>query len=68
VNVPRSAVPAVTHVDYSARLQTVDNIRNPRLHRLLSDFLRRTGCPILLMALPMLSPARYGRPCRKFAA
>ncbi|MFN9287443.1 MAG: carbamoyltransferase, partial [Planctomyces sp.] len=47
VNVPRSAVPAVTHVDYSARLQTVDNIRNPRLHRLLSDFLRRTGCPIL---------------------
>ena len=48
VNVPRSAVPAVTHVDYSARLQTVDNIRNPRLHRLLSDFLRRTGCPILV--------------------
>ncbi|MFN5075210.1 MAG: carbamoyltransferase [Planctomyces sp.] len=48
VNVPRSAVPAVTHVDYSARLQTVDNIRKPRLHRLLSDFLRRTGCPILV--------------------
>ncbi|MFM7862926.1 MAG: carbamoyltransferase C-terminal domain-containing protein, partial [Planctomycetaceae bacterium] len=48
VNVPRSAVPAVTHVDYSARLQTVDNIRNPRLHRLLSNFLQRTGCPILV--------------------
>lgn len=48
VNVPRSAVPAVTHVDYSARLQTVDNTRNPRLHRLLSNFLQRTGCPILV--------------------
>ncbi len=48
VNVPRSAVPAVTHVDYSARLQTVDSVRNPRLHRLLSMFLDKTGCPILV--------------------
>jgi carbamoyltransferase len=48
VNVPRSAVPAVTHVDYSARLQTVDSVRNPRLHRLLREFLERTGCPILV--------------------
>jgi carbamoyltransferase len=48
VNVPRSAVPAVTHVDYSARLQTVDSIRNPRLHALLTRFLDRTGCPILV--------------------
>lgn len=48
VNVPRSAVPAVTHVDYSARLQTVDNVRNPRLHRLLQQFLQQTGCPILV--------------------
>ena len=48
VNVPRSAVPAVTHVDYSARLQTVDVIRNPRLHALLQRFLERTGCPILV--------------------
>ena len=48
VNIPRSQVPAVTHVDYSARLQTVDNIRNPRLHRLLDGFLASTGCPILV--------------------
>ena len=48
VNVPRSCIPAVTHVDYSARLQTVDNIRNPRLHRLLGAFLKRTGSPVLV--------------------
>ncbi len=48
VNVPRSTIPAVTHVDYSARLQTVDEIRNPPLHRLLRAFHDRTGCPILV--------------------
>lgn len=48
VNVPRSEVPAITHVDYSARLQTVDSVRNPRLHRLLSQFNESTGCPILV--------------------
>jgi carbamoyltransferase len=48
VNVPRSTVPAVTHVDYSARLQTVDSQRNPCLHALLVEFHRRTGCPILV--------------------
>ncbi len=48
VNIPRSQVPAVTHVDYSARLQTVDSIRNPRLHGLLGQFHRDTGCPILV--------------------
>ncbi len=48
VNVPRSGIPAVTHVDYSARLQTVDGIRNPRLHRLLDAFLKRTGSPVLV--------------------
>jgi carbamoyltransferase len=48
VNVPRSTVPAITHVDYSARLQTVDSDRNPRLHGLLAEFHRRTGCPILV--------------------
>jgi carbamoyltransferase len=48
VNVVRSEVPAITHVDYSARLQTVDAERNPRLHRLLQAFYRRTGCPILV--------------------
>jgi carbamoyltransferase len=48
VNVVRSTVPAVTHVDYSARLQTVDENRNPRLYRLLKTFEARTGCPVLV--------------------
>jgi len=48
VNIPRSSIPAVTHVDYSARLQTVDEGRNPRLAALLRGFQRRTGCPILV--------------------
>jgi carbamoyltransferase len=48
VNVPRSTIPAVTHVDYSARLQTVDDERNPRLAALLRAFQERTGCPILV--------------------
>jgi carbamoyltransferase len=48
VNVVRSEIPAVTHVDYSARLQTVDEDRNPRFHRLLSAFHRLTGCPVLV--------------------
>jgi carbamoyltransferase len=41
-------VPAVTHVDYSARLQTVDEERQPRLHRLLTRFWLLTGCPMLV--------------------
>ena len=44
----RSVVPAVTHVDFSARLQTVDGERNPRLARLLRRFQERTGCPVLI--------------------
>ncbi len=48
VNVVRSTIPAVTHVDYSARLQTIDAERNPRLHKLLSTFHRLTGCPVLV--------------------
>jgi carbamoyltransferase len=48
VNVPRSTVPAVTHVDNSARVQTVDDERNPRLAALLRAFSERTGCPILV--------------------
>ena len=48
VNVVRSEIPAVTHVDYSARLQTVDEPRNPRLYRLLEAFDRLTGCPVLV--------------------
>ena len=48
VNVVRSEIPAVTHVDDSARLQTVDEARNPRFHRLLEAFDRLTGCPVLV--------------------
>ena len=48
VNVPRSQIPAVTHVDYSARLQTVDKETNPRYHALLEAFEARTGCPVLV--------------------
>jgi carbamoyltransferase len=48
VNVVRSTIPAVTHVDHSARVQTVDEERNPRLHRLLRAFDRVTGCPVLI--------------------
>jgi len=48
VNIPRSTVPAITHVDYSARLQTVDPERNPRMTALLEAFHRRTGCPVLV--------------------
>jgi carbamoyltransferase len=48
LNVPRSSIPAVTHVDYSARLQTVHRETNPRYHALLTAFKARTGCPILV--------------------
>jgi carbamoyltransferase len=48
LNVPRSDIPAVTHVDYSARIQTVHSETNPRFHALLSRFKSRTGCPVLV--------------------
>jgi carbamoyltransferase len=48
VNVVRSTIPAVTHVDYSARVQTVDEFRNPRFHSLMRAFYQRTGCPVLV--------------------
>lgn len=48
LNVPRSDLPAVTHVDYSARLQTVHADTNPRFHRLISAFKAATGCPVLV--------------------
>ena len=44
----RSPIPAVTHVDYSARVQTVDAVRNPIYHRLLTTFERKTGCAVLI--------------------
>lgn len=48
LNYRRSSLPAITHVDYSARLQTVDQTRQPLLHLLLSKFHARTGCPVLI--------------------
>jgi carbamoyltransferase len=48
LNVPRSDIPAITHVDYSARVQTVHRETNPRYHALLSAFKARTGCPVLV--------------------
>ena len=48
LNVARSDIPAVTHVDYSARIQTVHAETNPRYHALLTEFKRLTGCPVLV--------------------
>ncbi len=48
VNVPRSEIPAVTHVDYSARVQTVDEHRHGRFWRLLREFKRQTGCGLVV--------------------
>jgi len=48
LNVPRSAIPAVTHVDYSARVQTVHVDTNPRYHALISAFKELTGCGVLV--------------------
>jgi carbamoyltransferase len=48
LNVPRSEVPAVTHVDYSARIQTVHEHTNPRYHALISAFERKSGCPVVV--------------------
>ena len=48
LNVARSSLPAITHVDYSARVQTVNPTTNPRYYQLLKAFQRRTGCPALV--------------------
>lgn len=48
VNIVRSSIPAVTHVDFSARLQTIDQQRNPFVHGLLGAFYARTSCPVLV--------------------
>lgn len=48
LNVPRSEIPAVTHVDYSARIQTVHADTNPRYHALISAFKHQTGCPVII--------------------
>jgi carbamoyltransferase len=48
LNIPRSDIPAVTHVDYSARVQTVHKETNSRYHALISAFKKRTGCPVVV--------------------
>jgi carbamoyltransferase len=48
LNVPRSTVPAITHVDYSARIQTVRRETNPLYYDIMAAFNRRTGCPIIV--------------------
>jgi carbamoyltransferase len=48
VNQKRSSISSVTHIDYSARIQTVDEHRNPSFHRVLQRFFEMTGCPVLI--------------------
>ena len=48
VNVKRSAIPAITHVDYSARVQTVDEKRHGRYYRLIKEFKNQTGCGVII--------------------
>ena len=48
LNVPRSDIPAVTHVDYSARIQTVRREANPLYYDIIDAFYRRTGCPVIV--------------------
>ena len=48
LNLPRSDIPAVTHVDYSARIQIVHAQTNPRYHKLLTAFEQITGCPVIV--------------------
>tara|TARA_Y100000588_G_C14266148_1_gene929967 strand:+ start:1809 stop:3647 length:1839 start_codon:yes stop_codon:yes gene_type:complete len=48
LNVRRSSVPAITHVDYSARIQTVHSDTNPRYHAVISKFYEKTGCPLVV--------------------
>ena len=48
LNVPRSTIPAATHVDYSARIQTVHRETNPRYYDLINEFFKQTGCPVIV--------------------
>ena len=48
LNIKRSIIPAVTHVDYTARVQTVHKDTNPKYHALISKFNDKTGCPVLV--------------------
>ena len=48
LNIKRSDIPAVTHVDYSARVQTVHRETNPKYYKLISEFKKKTGCPVIV--------------------
>ena len=48
LNIPRSNVPAITHIDYSARVQTVNSKLNPRYYQLIKAFKKKTGCPMVV--------------------
>jgi len=48
LKIPRSEIPAVTHVDYSARLQTLDEERHGRVYRLVREFANQSGCPVMI--------------------
>ncbi len=48
LNIPKSTIPAITHVDYSARIQTVHSDTNPRFYRLIKSFEEKTKCPVLV--------------------
>jgi carbamoyltransferase len=48
LNIPRSEIPAVTHIDYSARIQTVHQETNPIFHNLIESFFMKTGCPVVV--------------------
>ncbi len=48
LNISRSSMPAITHVDYSARIQTVNPKENPRYYKLIKSFKKRTGCPVVI--------------------
>ena len=48
LNVKRSEIPAVTHVDYSARVQSVHKETNSKYYKLISEFKKKTGCPVII--------------------
>ena len=48
LNIPRSTLPAITHIDYSARVQTVSKETNPRYYNLIKAFKKLTGCPLVV--------------------
>lgn len=48
LNIPRSSIPAITHVDYSARVQTVSRETSPRYHKMIDTFREKTGCPLVV--------------------